>query len=307
MDRSNPYYRQVELLIRLLPFVFQEPCFALKGGTAINLFVRNFPRLSVDIDLVYLPDGDRDDALAAVHAALDRVAMAIEKAFSGVALVKSYEQKPDALRLIVTHQNASVKIELSPVLRGSVHVPVNRVVVAGVEREFGFAEGLVLAHDDLYAGKICAALDRQHPRDLFDILLLLENEGISDSLRKTALVYLLSHSRPIHELLAPRWRSLQSMFEGDFDGMAFRNVTVEELAAAGRQLLNLLLGQMTDSEQRFLYSVYDEVPDWSALGWQHVHDLPAVKWKLMNIARMTERKRQAALGELRQIVGDSGK
>ena len=50
MDRNSPYYKQVSLLIRMLPIVATEPCFALKGGTAINLFVWDFPRLSVDIE-----------------------------------------------------------------------------------------------------------------------------------------------------------------------------------------------------------------------------------------------------------------
>lgn len=72
MDRESPYYKQVSLLIRMLPVVATEPSFALKGGTAINLFVRDFPRLSVDIDLAYLPLEPRDEALANVKAALQR-------------------------------------------------------------------------------------------------------------------------------------------------------------------------------------------------------------------------------------------
>jgi hypothetical protein len=55
LSADNPFYRQVVLLIELLPLVARERCFALKGGTAINLFVRDLPRLSVDIDLTYLP------------------------------------------------------------------------------------------------------------------------------------------------------------------------------------------------------------------------------------------------------------
>ena len=53
MDRQNPYSEQVELLVRVLPIVAEEECFALKGGTAINLFHRDMPRLSVDIDSRY--------------------------------------------------------------------------------------------------------------------------------------------------------------------------------------------------------------------------------------------------------------
>ncbi len=203
MDRNSPYYQQVQLLIRVLPFVFEEKCFALKGGTAINLFVRDFPRLSVDIDLVYLGDEERQLALELIQQALNRVANAVELALSEVSIVRSYEHKPDALRLVITHEGASIKIELSPVLRRVLYAPQVRTVVRQVERQFGFAEAPVVALEDLYAGKICAALDRQHPRDLFDLLLLLEHEGIGDSLRKAFLVYLVSHARPMEELLHP--------------------------------------------------------------------------------------------------------
>ena len=73
MDKDSPYYKQVSLLIRMLPVVATETVFALKGGTAINLFVRDFPRLSVDIDLAYLPLEPRDEALINVRAALQRI------------------------------------------------------------------------------------------------------------------------------------------------------------------------------------------------------------------------------------------
>ena len=74
MPFGDLYFQQTELLFRVLPYVAQEPCFALKGGTAINLFVRNMPRLSVDIDLTYLPLASRQTALAEIDAALVRIA-----------------------------------------------------------------------------------------------------------------------------------------------------------------------------------------------------------------------------------------
>lgn len=302
MDRNSPYYRQVELLVRVLPFVFQEECFALKGGTAINLFIRDLPRLSVDIDLVYLGDGDRQAALSAIHHALDRVATAIEQALSGVSIDKSYEQKPDALRLVVNHKGASIKVELSPVLRGVLYTPQIRPVVEAVEQQFGFADAPVVALEDLYAGKICAALDRQHPRDFFDLLLLLENEGIGDSLRKAFLVYLVSHARPMEELLEPRWQPLEAAFENEFKGMAFRKVAVKELEAVGNHTLEIVLSTLTREEKQFLTSLYQRSPDWAALGLDGACNLPAVKWKLSNIAKMPDSKREASLAELRRVL-----
>lgn len=301
MDRNSPYFQQVQLLVQVLPFVFQEPCFALKGGTAINLFVRDFPRLSVDIDLVYLPDADREQALVDIHEALNRIAEAIQQAL-GTSVTRNYEQKPDALRLLVTRGGATIKIELSPVLRGTVYPPVTREVVEQVEDEFGFAEAPVVALEDLYAGKICAALDRQHPRDFFDVKLLLEQEGITDDLRKAFIVYLVSHPRPMEEMLAPNWQPLDLLYEGEFKGMAFKEVSLEELYRAAREVLDTLLAQLTDDEKRFLCSIYEGSPDWRALGLAGVSGLPAVQWKLNNVARMPEAKRKAAGVALRQVL-----
>ncbi|MCX7314727.1 MAG: nucleotidyl transferase AbiEii/AbiGii toxin family protein, partial [Alphaproteobacteria bacterium] len=74
MAFRDVYREQVMLLIRSLPFVAEENCFALKGGTAINLFIRNMPRLSVDIDLTYVPVHDRDESLEAIDGAMKRIA-----------------------------------------------------------------------------------------------------------------------------------------------------------------------------------------------------------------------------------------
>ncbi len=68
MEPNNRYFRQVDLLVQMLPLVEKYDCFALKGGTAINLFVRDMPRLSVDIDLTYVPVNKREDALAEIDA-----------------------------------------------------------------------------------------------------------------------------------------------------------------------------------------------------------------------------------------------
>jgi predicted nucleotidyltransferase component of viral defense system len=85
---SEVYRKQVELLIRILPFIAEEDCFALKGGTAINLFVRNMPRLSVDIDLTYLPVLPRAESLAAIDAAMKRIAERIRKGLRGLRSLK---------------------------------------------------------------------------------------------------------------------------------------------------------------------------------------------------------------------------
>jgi len=303
MAGDNPYFRQVRLLLRLLPLIAREECFALKGGTAINLFVRDFPRLSVDIDLVYLPDGERAEALAAITAALERMAEDISKTLSGVRLTKRFTSRNDALGLIVELDGVGVKIELSPVLRGTVYPVQPRAVVKAVEEEFGFAEVPVVAFEDLYAGKICAALDRQHPRDLFDVRLLLDNEGLTPSLKKALLVYLISHPRPVEELLAPRFKPLEAGYTGEFAGMTREGVSLAELEATRTRLVETIMCSLSHNDKVLLCSIYEGAPDWSLVELERASDLPAVRWKLLNIARMADTKRVAALKKLRQTLG----
>jgi len=161
----DQYRRQVRLPMRLLPIVSGEDCFALKGGTAINLFVRDLPRLSVDIDLMYLPRHGRPEALANIDAAMKRIEASIKEEISG-ARVTQHGSEGTVLRLLVIADGTQVKIEVSPVLRGVVQEPIVMSVTGAVEDAFGFAETNVVSFEDLYAGKLVAALDRQHPRDL---------------------------------------------------------------------------------------------------------------------------------------------
>jgi len=220
MPVSDVYARQVRLLVQTLPLVFQEPVFALKGGTAINLFVRDLPRLSVDIDLTYLPVEDRDTSLAAIDAALRRIADAIEHALPGSVVVRGKGgAQPVIDKLLVRADGAVIKVEVTPVLRGVVFEPEVRPVSAAVEERFGYAEARMVSHADLYAGKIMAALDRQHPRDLFDVRDLLANEGITPALRQAFVIYLASHHRPMAEVLRANPKDLTQEFERGFDGM----------------------------------------------------------------------------------------
>jgi len=302
MDKGNVYYKQVQMLIQVLPLIASEKCFALKGGTAINLFVRELPRLSVDIDLIYLPIKSRDDSLKDIQQALGRISSVIEANLAGTSVYKSYEDKPDALRLIVHREGVQIKVELSPVLRGTVYGHVVMSVSEPVEIEFGYAEMQVVSMADLYAGKICAALDRQHPRDLFDIKLLLENEGLTDELRKASLVYLISHNRPIAELLSPTLQDISALYESEFSKMTVSGITVHDLVAARAQLIQQLKSSITSDEKEFLLSFKQRSPDWDLLGLECVENLPAVRWKLFNLKRMSRDKHADALQRLQTIL-----
>ena len=76
---QEKYIKQVALLVKCLPIIATEECFAIKGGTAINLFFMNLPRLSVDIDLVYLPIESRDTTYQNINQALERISTKTSK------------------------------------------------------------------------------------------------------------------------------------------------------------------------------------------------------------------------------------
>jgi predicted nucleotidyltransferase component of viral defense system len=173
--------------------VAEEECFALKGGTAINLFVRDLPRLSVDIDLTYLPIADRDQSLAEIDDALRRIGERIKSVMKGITVTESTPATQQTINKLIlrTPDRVQIKIEVTPVLRGCVYDPETMTICGKAEEQFGFAEISVLSFADLYAGKILATLDRQHPRDLFDVHQLLENEGINDEMRTALIIYVI--------------------------------------------------------------------------------------------------------------------
>lgn len=297
------YREQVQLLIQILPYVADEECFALKGGTAINLFIRDLPRLSVDIDLTYLPLKARADALAEIDAALKRIADAIKKALPGVSVQMSPRPNEETVtKMQVQRGRTQVKIEVTPVLRGCVFEPEWRMVTPSVEEQFGFAEIQVVSFADLYAGKIVAALDRQHPRDLFDIRDLLANEGVSMELREAFLVYLLSGNRPLAELLAPPRKDIRQECERGFQGMTAEEISMEQLEAAREDLLDAMVGGMPDEHRTFLISVKEGEPRWDLLTVTGIEELPAVQWRLQNLAKMDANRKAALLKALREAL-----
>ncbi|WP_339930535.1 nucleotidyl transferase AbiEii/AbiGii toxin family protein [uncultured Brevundimonas sp.] len=291
------------LLIRALPFVAEEPVFALKGGTAINLFMRDLPRLSVDIDLTYLPVEDRTTSLAAIDAAMLRIQARIEQGLRGVRVTPSRMQGDNIVtKLVVRLDGVQIKVEVTPVLRGTVYEPTLMSVTPAVEEAFGFAEISVVSFADLYAGKITAALDRQHPRDLFDVRDLLANEGVSDDLRSAFLIYVVSHPRPMAEILAPTRKNIDNEYSHGFDGMTKTSVSVEDLTKVREDIIRIMVTEMPESHRRFLVSFKCGVPDWALLSIPEAQNLPAVRWKQQNLDRLDADRRAALASKLEGIL-----
>jgi predicted nucleotidyltransferase component of viral defense system len=304
---NSAYFEQVQLLVRMLPIIGAEHEFALKGGTAINLFVRNFPRLSVDIDLAYLPILPRNESLLNITKALQR----IERQMLSVLPITRidspvFSENPEyCIKKIVFSKNARVKIEVSPVMRGTVYACRILEMCPKAQDLFGFANIAVVSFADLFAGKMCAALNRQNPRDLFDIHGLLKNEGLDARTWHAFLVYLACDKRSVAELLAPRLNPLDPTQVSEFQKMTEQPVTLELLEQARSNLLVEISSQMTADDREFLISFKQGNPKWELIGLPDSQNLPAVKWKLENIKKMFPEKHKNALQKLKSVLGGS--
>ena len=280
------YLDTARLLTQIAPFIFVDGTFALKGGTAINLFVRDMPRLSVDLDLVFpnhrLP---RDAALSRINDAIRQCAARLTaRGFQTHAIAA-----PEAgeTKLLVRRAGIEVKIEVNFVMRGTVH-PVRMAALTPIARETLLAdlEIPVVSLEDVYGGKLVAAMDRQHPRDLFDVMQLLENEGITPGIRRAFVVYLACHNRPVHEVLFPPMRDIRQEYERNFKGMPAQPVELDVLLGVRERMVQEIQAGLDTDERRFLLSLVAGRPDWSTLGIAHAEYLPGIRWKLHNLQQL---------------------
>lgn len=303
----SPVYRaQVDLLLQVLPYVAKEKKFALKGGTAINLFVRDMPRLSVDIDLTYLPLDSRDEALKNIQVGLKRIKKDIEKNVHGVKIHTVPLSGGSDVKLNCQGKNAQIKIEVNTITRGNVFPTKLMQVVDSVQDEFGkFAAINVVSMAELYGGKICAAIDRQHPRDIFDVKLLLENEGFTDDIWEGFKIGLISHYKPIGELLSPVLKDQKSAFDNQFAGMATVEFSYQYYENTRSELLYIINERLTKEDKKFLLSFEIGEPQWALFPHSILKELPAIKWKLLNIQKLKDtnlKKHQQMIEDLKKIL-----
>jgi len=277
------YRQQVKLLLTVLPEVAKENCFALHGGTAINLFVRNMPRLSVDIDLTYLPIEDRETSLKRIAEALERIKRNIEKVVPGARIVPRF----DAGKLHISANKVDVKLEVNLVNRGIMAESKEMSLCEKAQTEFeAFCAISVVPIGQLFGGKIVAALDRQHPRDLFDVKYMLEKEGFTQEIKKGFLLCLLCSDRPINEIIAPNIQDQRSALANQFSGMTDEAFTYEEYESVRKKLVGIINDNLNDKDKEFLLSVKNATPDWSIYDFQR---FPSINWKLQNIQKLKDK------------------
>lgn len=302
---NQVYVDTARLLVRAAPLMFAEGIFALKGGTAINLFVREMPRLSVDLDLVFVDHRlEREAALAKINEAIRRAAERLNK--RGFQTHAASVADAGETKLFVRRDKLQVRVEVNVVLRGTVH-PARPASLTARAQEVLQAdlELPVASLEDLYGGKLVAALDRQHPRDLFDVMQLFAHEGITPGIRRSFVAYLACHHRPIHEVLAPTLRDISGEYDSTFRGMTAEPVELKALLAARERMIAELQHGLDAGERKFLLSLARNEPSWASLGIEHLDELPGIRWKLMNLERLAKanpKKLEAQARDLEKLL-----
>lgn len=282
-NMRESYDGKVEILLRMIPIIMGEKVFAIHGGTAINLFLKDLPRLSVDIDLTYIPLADRKNSLEDITAHLKSISDKTHKFFKGVNVV----EKLDASKLICEFKGSQVKVEVNQIKRGIIggeilHLPLSQKA----QDRFGmYCEADVVPLTQLYGGKIAAALSRQHPRDIFDI----KNMDIPFESGREGLIYsLLGSDRPIYESFAPKMIDQREAISNRFDGMTDIPFSYEDFEETRGLLIKNVNRIMTDQDREFLVSFEKGQPNWDSYEFSYFEQYPSVQWKLLNLKRLAK-------------------
>jgi hypothetical protein len=280
---NEEYKERVRLLLRIVPVVSKIDCFAIHGETAINLFVQNLPRYSVDIDITYIPVQARDESLSAIKRNLNEMKDKIKTFIPGIVV----QEKPN--KLICTYQGIFVKIEVNDVKRGVIADTVVLPLCKAVQDTFdAFCEAKIVPFSQLYGGKITAALDRQHLRDLFDVKYMFEYIQSFDEVKQGFMFCLLGSDRPIVEILSPNLIDQREALDNQFIGMTSVPFSYEDYEKTRLSLIEYVNNHLTDRDKRFLIGFEEGAPEWEITDYAKFKDYPSIQWKLHNINKLKE-------------------
>jgi len=294
---NSVYREQVRLLLRILPILHNEKDFAIHGGTAINLFVKDMPRYSIDIDLTYIPIEERESSLQNINDKLLIISENIKRAIPFIKI----KIVPD--KLLCTLGTSAVKIEVNGIKRGLIGEPEDMPLCQKAQQEFEmFCKARVVSITQLYGGKIGAALSRQHPRDLFDFKYMMIDSF--ESIRHGLIFNILSSQKPILELLSPNPISQMQALENQFRGMTDIPFTYNDYELTRQDLILFVNSNLTNDDKEFLISFESANPKWENSEYHFAH-YPSIKWKLMNLNKLKDNnptKHKQGVDKLREYL-----
>lgn len=278
----NRIYRdKVELLLRVIPVIYSEECFAMHGGTAINLFANDLLRYSVDIDLTYVPLENRDDSLRHINEALLRIAEKVKSTLKGVRIIP----RLDICKLTLEYRGRQIKIEVNQTKRGIVGgEPLVLHLSEKAQDDFEMDVKMrIVPLTLLYGGKIAAALSRQHPRDLFDV----KHMSISLEEAKYGFIFcLLGSDRPLYETFAPRLIDQSEAMVNQFEGMSEIQFSYDDFTKTREKLIHDINVVLSPTDKQFLIDFEKGRPNWTASRYAEFENYPSVKWKLLNLSKL---------------------
>lgn len=281
--QKKVYKQKVEFLLRILPIIMEEGVFALHGGTAINLFLKDLPRYSIDIDLTYIPLADRQSSIDDINNHLKAITDKAKRAFKGIHITHITE----TCKLLCEYQGKQVKVEVNKTKRGIAGGEIQRLPLSEkAQEEFGlYCEADIVPSSLLYGGKIAAALSRQHPRDLFDV----KHMDISlKECREGFIFCLLGSDKPLHESFDPNLLDQRDAMSNQFEGMTDIAFTYDEYEETRQKLIEDVNALMTDKDREFLISFEQGTPKWDDYEFAYMKDYPSVKWKQLNLQKLAK-------------------
>ncbi len=250
---EKAYVDTVRLMLEVAPDVFASGRFALKGGTALNMFVRDMPRLSVDLDVVLIAHtGARDAALAQIAGELTSIRQRLDR--RGIVADVNPSRTVEETKLFARRGKIEVKVEINHVFRGTLLPVETRHLVKSAADQFTIAVSVpTLAVAELYGSKLVAAMDRPHPRDFYDVHGLYQQGGLTPGIVDSFVAYLAGHNRPVHEVLFSRDVDMTLPFENEFAGMEREPVTLAQLNETRIRLHRDLLPALSEARRRRLF------------------------------------------------------
>jgi hypothetical protein len=278
---NNIYKEQVRLLLRILPLIFKEKDFAVHGGSAINLFIKDLPRYSVDVDLTYIPLLEREESLKNINTKLVNIGEDIKRSFTGIII------KPVPNKLLCTLEKSTVKIEVNGIQRGVIGDVIEMPLCAKAREEFTlYSKARIVPISQLYGGKIGAALSRQHPRDLFDYKYM--DIPVYDEIKQGFVFNLLSSKKPIIELLSPNKINQIKALESQFRGMTDIPFSYDDYEQVRLHLISFVNSNLSDSDKEFFINFENGNPFWDYSGYDTFKDYPSIQWKQLNINKFKQ-------------------
>ena len=305
MNINEEYLEQAKLILQCIPIIFEHNVFALKGGTALNFFYRDLPRLSVDIDLTYLKINDRKNAIAEIISELNYLQKRINK-ISGMKAQYIKKKNNPVGKLVAISKKGRIKIEPNLIIRGNVLATKNVYLSKEAQKIFELnVEAKCIDEKEIIASKIVAALDRQHPRDLFDIINLVDKNEVPADTINLFIIYALQSSRPLNEIVNPNLKELSQVYKNHFEGMTFEKASLEKLKEVRRRLIEILKKSMANNYNDFFISFYELNPKWELIPFDNIENFPGIKWKINNLKQISKAKREKELNDLINCIKSS--